>query len=86
MKLGRRPSFVRAYADLTSDERKRVDKALRQLADDWRYPSLQVKRVQGTDNIWEARASLSLRITFELVSDVIVLRSVGSHDDTLKGA
>jgi hypothetical protein len=33
---------------------------------------------------WEARASNSLRLTFELRDDVILLRNVGAHDDTLK--
>jgi mRNA interferase RelE/StbE len=86
VRLSRRPSFVEAYADLTSDERERVDKALRLLADDWRYPSLQVKRVLGTEDIWEARASLSLRITFELAGDTIILRNVGAHDKMLRDA
>jgi hypothetical protein len=86
MRLSRRPRFVEAYANLTSDERERVDKALRLLADDWRYPSLQVKRVLGTEGVWEARASLSLRITFELAGDSIILRNVDSHDKTLHEA
>ena len=60
-----------------------MDKALRLLADDWRHPSLHVKHLHGTEGIWEARASLSLRITFELAGDTIILRSVGAHDKTL---
>lgn len=86
MRLTRRLSFVDAYVALTPEQRNRVDKALRLLADDWRRPSLQVKRVRSADDIWEARASLSLRITFEMAGDTIILRNVGAHDRTLKDA
>ena len=86
MRLSRRPSFVEAYIALTPEQQNRVDKALRLLAEDWRRPSLQVKRVRSTQGVWEARASLSLRITFEMNGDTIVLRNVGAHDKTIKGA
>jgi hypothetical protein len=51
---------------------------------DLKYPSLGVKKMKGTRNIWEARASLSLRITFQLTGDVIILRNIGHYDETLK--
>lgn len=86
MRLSQRPSFIDAYVALTPEQQNRVDKALRLLAEDWRRPSLQVKRISGAQGIWEARASLSLRITFEMDGDTIVLRNVGAHDKTLKGA
>lgn len=47
------------------------------------HPGLGVKRIQGTDGIWEARASRSLRLTFEISADLIILRNVGSHNETL---
>jgi len=39
--------------------------------------------MQGTDYIWEARASLSLRITFQIEGDTIILRNIGHHDEAL---
>jgi hypothetical protein len=86
MKLRRSNRFNDAYLVLTPENRQRVDKALRVLAQDWRHPSLQVKKVRGMEGIWEARASLVLRITFELTGDLIILRNVGPHDDALKAA
>jgi mRNA interferase RelE/StbE len=86
MRFRRLVSFADAYHDLTPEERKRVEKALRLLAENWRHPSLRVKRMQGVEDVWEARATLSLRITFQLEGDIIVLRNVGRHDDALKGA
>ena len=74
----------RRYRSLSQDDQKRVQKALRQMTDDLRYPSLRVKRIQGTSKIWEARASRSLRITFEVEGEDLILRNVGPHDAALR--
>ena len=74
--------FRRAYA--ASDDRERVQKALRLMSEDLHHPGLRVKRIQGTQRIWEARAGRSLRITFETEGDAIVLRNVGRHDEALR--
>lgn len=84
MRLQYTDRFRRAFADLDDADAARVEKALRLLAADPRYPSLRVKRVQGTEGIWEARASDSLRITFEMRGDLLILRVVGPHDGTLR--
>jgi mRNA interferase RelE/StbE len=68
---------------LTGEDQRRVRKALSLLAEDARHPGLRAKRMQGTEKIWEARASRSLRITFEIEEDVILLRNVGHHDRVL---
>lgn len=75
--------FERAYATLEAVQTEQVDKALRLLATDPRHPGLRVKKVEGRKGIWEARASISLRLTFEMQGDTIRLRNVGSHDETL---
>ena len=84
MRLRYTERFRRAFASLTETDAARVEKALRMLGSDPRYPGLRVKRVQGTDGIWEARASDSLRITFEMEGEVLTLRMVGPHDAMLK--
>ena len=84
MRLQYTDRFQRAYSDLTDDNAERVKRALRLLADNPRHPGLRVKRVQGTDRIWEARAGLSARITFGIEGEGIILRNVGAHDETLK--
>ncbi len=73
-----------AYQDLDERDHKRVEKALRLMTSDLRHPSLRAKKMEGTDYIWEASASLSIRITFQLEGDTILLRNVGAHDKTLK--
>ena len=74
------PRFERDYRKLSPDLKMRVDRALLQMEHDLRYPSLQVKKMRGTDDIWEARVSRGGRITFNLDGDLILLRTVGDHD------
>jgi mRNA interferase RelE/StbE len=84
MRLFYTERFQRAYAELDDAQVELVKKALRLLAANPRHPSLRLKKMQGTAEIWEARASRSLRLTFELRGEVILLRNVGAHDETLK--
>ena len=76
--------FKKAYQSLAADDQGRIQKAIRLMSGDLRHPSLRVKRIKGTQGIWEARASKSLRITFETEGDALILRNVGRHDQTLK--
>ncbi len=76
--------FRRAYKSLPEDARLRVKDALRKLADNFRRPSLQVKRIKGTKDIWEARVSLDYRLTFQIIKDYFILRNVGHHDSALR--
>jgi mRNA-degrading endonuclease YafQ of YafQ-DinJ toxin-antitoxin module len=75
--------FERAYRRLQAGDAARVAKAIHLLASDMRHPGLRVKRVQGTSDILEARASHSLRLTFEIHEDLLILRNVGLHDKVL---
>lgn len=84
MKLVRTDRLNKAWAQLTDEERKLAEKALRQMATDLRHPGLRVKKIKGVEHIWEARAGLSLRLTFEIASDTITLRNIGHHDEALE--
>lgn len=75
--------FKRAYQEMQSEDRLRADKALVLLSANLRHPSLRVKKIKGTEGIWEARASQSIRITFEVRGDLILLRNIGKHDEAL---
>ena len=75
--------FQRAYAALSPQDQKKVQKALRLIGADLRHPGLGVRRIRGTKGIWEARAGRALRITFETEGQSIILRNVGRHDDAL---
>ena len=74
------PHFERDYKKLSFQEKERVNQALLKMESGLHYPSLAVKKIKGTENIWEVRASLSLRITFTLLGNEVYLRTVGRHD------
>lgn len=76
--------FEQAYEKLTKAEKRSVHKALTLLGDNPGYPGLHVKKMEGRKNMWEARPSKRLRMTFEMAGDIIVMRNVGEHDKVLK--
>jgi mRNA-degrading endonuclease RelE of RelBE toxin-antitoxin system len=84
MQIGRTERFKKAWKRLPETDKKSARKAIFNLAVNINYPSLRVKKVQGTSTIWEARVSLRTRITFEMSSDKIILRNIGQHDEVLK--
>ena len=84
MRIARTSRFKRAWEELTEEDKELGRKALRKLATDPGYPGLRVKKMQGTGHIWEARVSRSLRLTFELEGNTLVLRNIGRHDETLE--
>lgn len=76
--------FEQAYEKLTDAEKQGVRKALTLLGDNLRHPGLHAKKMKGGKNIWEARPSKRLRVTFEMSGEIIVMRNVGEHDRVLK--
>jgi mRNA-degrading endonuclease RelE of RelBE toxin-antitoxin system len=78
MRITRTARFKKAWRELTEEERDLARKALRNLAADLRYPALRVKKMQGVEYIWEARVSRSIRMTFQMASDTIILRNIGA--------
>jgi mRNA interferase RelE/StbE len=76
--------FEKAYEKLTGTEKMSVRKALALLGDNPKYPNLRVKKMEGMQNIWEARPSKRLRMTFEMVGEKIFMHNVGDHDRVLK--
>lgn len=78
-------TFIQCYAGLPKSIQKKVNKALRLLAEDPRYPSLRSKPIEGAPGIYEARVYRQYRLTYErLPGDVLRLRVVGVHDEALK--
>jgi len=84
VKIRRSKHFKKSYQKLSPVLQKRVDKALMLLAMNVRHPSLRVKKIQGTDDIYELRVTRSYRISFEIEDDGYFLRRVGKHDDLLR--
>jgi mRNA interferase RelE/StbE len=76
--------FKENYVKLNEEIKKRVKTKLKLMAENPMHPSLRTKRVQGTQNIYEASVNMSIRITWQYVESGILLRNIGEHDETLK--
>jgi mRNA-degrading endonuclease RelE of RelBE toxin-antitoxin system len=66
VKLRRTSSFVKDYAALPEELKKRTEKAVSALFDNPRHPSLMIKKMEGREGVWELRVSdnYSLRFRF----------------------
>jgi len=81
--------FLKAFRSLPAGIQRKMLKALALFGQNQRYPSLEVKRLQGRDGVWEARVDQKYRFTHHYEKSasgepVCVLRNVDSHDDCLK--
>lgn len=79
MRVVRTDSFKRDYNTLPKPIQKQVDRKLIIFLANPRHPSLQVKRVQGYENLWEGRVTQNYRFLFSWLKDSFVLLRVGSH-------
>lgn len=72
--------FVQDYKKLDPPVRLKVDNFLSLLARDRNHPSLRVRKMVNRNNIYEARVDAHFRVTFELSSELIIMRRVGTHE------
>lgn len=79
MIIRRTDAFLKDYRTLPVAIRERVDKQLRLLFENFRHPSLRLKKLKGTDR-FEIRISEGYRLTLRLDQGVMELRRVGTHD------
>ena len=85
MKVRAYAKFRDLYRKLPPGIRRKALRQIHRLSKNQRHPSLQIKRVQGTSGIWEARVDIRYRMTFEFSgSDTIFLRVIGDHDEALR--
>lgn len=47
------------------------------------HPSLRLKRIKGTDGIYECSVNMDVRITLEFMNDLLFLRNIDHHDEAL---
>ena len=79
MNIRRTDAFLRDYRALPIEIRKRVEKQLRLLLEDFHHPSLRLKKLKGTDK-FEIRISKGYRLTLRFDKEHMELRRVGTHD------
>lgn len=84
MKIVFSDRFIERYNRLEKVIQNKVKAKLKLMSENPMHPSLRTKRVQGTENIFEASINMSIRMTWQYVESGILLRNVGEHDETLK--
>lgn len=88
--LERSDRFDRQYQKLPEEIKNKVDKALRFLTADTRYPSLETHEVHGKigkfgGKLFEGKVDDKYRLTWEYrESNLIFLRNVDNHDECLR--
>lgn len=80
MRLQTTRAFDRDYAHLPARIKERVDKQLALLLSNPHHPSLALKRIVGTESLWEVRITGAYRMTLQIVDDTFILRRLGPHD------
>ena len=78
--ISRTQSFARDFKNLPKEIQQRAERAIGLLAANPLHPSLRTKKMQGLEDIGEARVTLSYRITFQRMGDALILRRIGTHD------
>lgn len=73
------PKFKKQYQKLPVNIQKKFTKQLKLLSENYRYPSLQTRKMGRVDQ-FEARIDLQYRFTFEITEDSIFLLTIGPHD------
>ena len=72
--------FKKEYNNLPKEIQKAFDEKLALFLEEMSYPSLRVKRIQGTKNRWEGSITVKYRFTFEPSENTLIFRTIGTHD------
>ena len=72
--------FRKHYAELTTIEKKQFKNKLALFAENPLHPSLRVKRIQGTDNLFEFSVNIDIRVIWFYEGETLVaLVDIGHH-------
>lgn len=86
--ISRSDKFIKELQKLVSKgvlSIEQVEKFLRLIEENPRHPSLRIKKIQGTTDIFEASVNMNIRVSFQYIkTDTVYLRNIGEHDMTLK--
>lgn len=72
--------FKKELALLPQNIKTRAKKQLMMFAQNPKYPSLKIKKMQGKNNVYEGRITHDYRFTFTKKDDKYTLRRIGLHD------
>ena len=76
--------FTDNYLCLPDNIKKKIQKVFKLLLFNPRYPSLNLKKLKGVEDIWYGRIVINYRFTFQKREDMLIMRRIGYHDDVIK--
>jgi len=76
--------FKKQYQALPKDIQQAFNDKLKIFLDDAFHPSLRIKKIQGTKDIWEGSVTMKYRFTFHFEGNTVVFRAIGTHDILLR--
>ena len=75
------PPFRKEFKKLPAEIRMRFEEKLELLLQSrMTHPSLRLKKMRGTDDVWEASITMNYRFTFQKTAQGLFLRHIGTHD------
>ena len=80
MRLERTDRFKRDFISLPESIKRRAERQLILFVQNPRHPSLRIKKMEGTKDIWEGRITKGYRFTFQVRAVFCTLRRIGTHD------
>ncbi|MFH0792144.1 MAG: type II toxin-antitoxin system mRNA interferase toxin, RelE/StbE family [bacterium] len=80
MKVFYAKTFKKDFQELSQEIKLITQKKLELFVNDFRHPSLRIKKMEGLNNIWEGRINDNYRFTFQVDGDICILRRIGSHN------
>jgi mRNA-degrading endonuclease RelE of RelBE toxin-antitoxin system len=83
MKVVHTKNSRKDFQKLSLDIREIAEKQFKIFINNPAHPSLGIKKIQGTENIWEGRITKSIRFSFQIYKDVYIIRRIGGHDEVL---
>jgi len=70
---------IKQYKSLSKQLQKKADKQFSYLIEDFRHPSLKIKKYQGFENLWQGRIDKSYCFYFHVVEPYCIIVSIISH-------
>ena len=73
--------FQKHFVELTAIEKKQLKKKLKLLSDNPYHPSLRLKRIQGTEELFEFSVNMDIRVIWYFeTEELVILVDIGHHD------
>lgn len=80
MNILRSEKFKKEYKKLLPKTQLAFKKKVLLLESNQKHPSLRIKRIQGTKDLWELSINMKFRVTFEYFEGDILFRRIGDHE------